>query len=43
VAVYYAPVIDILPGVQAQADIGESRNVIIEGEKKRVYFAVEPS
>jgi len=37
---YYAPVIDILPGVQAQADIGESRDVIIGGEKKRVYFAV---
>ncbi len=37
---YYAPVIDILPGAQAQADIGELREVIIGGEKKRVYFAV---
>ena len=37
---YYAPVIDMLPGVQAQVDIGESREVIIGGEKVRVYFAV---
>lgn len=37
---YYAPVIDMLPGVQAQVDIGESRKVIIGGEKVRLYFTV---
>lgn len=37
---HYVPVIDIVPGAQAQVDMGESREVIIGGEKVRVYFAV---
>lgn len=37
---YYAPVIEMVPGVQAQVDLGEEREVMIGGTPTRVYFAV---
>jgi len=37
---YYEPVIDMVPGVQCQVDIGEIRNVLIGGVPTTVYFAV---
>ncbi|MBU0580185.1 MAG: IS21 family transposase, partial [Candidatus Margulisbacteria bacterium] len=36
---YYAPVIDMVPGAQAQVDLGEVRGVFIGGEAKTVYFS----
>lgn len=36
----YAPVIDNLPGVQAQVDLAEERKVLIAGQPTTVYFAV---
>ena len=37
---YYEPVIDMVPGAQIQVDMGELRNVLIEGEPTTVYFIV---
>ncbi len=37
---YYEPVIDMLPGVQCQVDLGELRGVMIAGMPRTVYFAV---
>ncbi len=37
---YYEPVLDMIPGVQCQVDLGEVRQVLIGGEKRTVYFAV---
>ncbi len=36
----YAPIINNLPGVQAQVDLGEERKVLINGTATTVYFAV---
>lgn len=37
---YYAPVLDMVPGVQCQVDPGELREVLIGGEPRTVYFVV---
>lgn len=37
---YYEPVIDMLPGVQIQVDMGELRDVLIGDKPTTVYFAV---
>ncbi|MCC5886595.1 MAG: IS21 family transposase [Gammaproteobacteria bacterium] len=37
---YYAPVLDLIPGVQCQVDPGELRGVAIGGEEQTVYFVV---
>ena len=37
---YYEPVIDMVPGVQCQVDLGEIRNVPIGGISTTIYFAV---
>jgi len=37
---YYEPVLDMLPGVQCQADPGEMRGVMIGGVPQTVYFVV---
>jgi transposase len=37
---YYEPVLDMIPGVQCQVDLGELRQVLIGGEERAVYFAV---
>ena len=37
---YYEPVIDMIPGVQCQVDLGELRDVLIDGKSTTVYFAV---
>ena len=37
---YYAPVLDMVPGVQCQVDPGELRGVLIDGEEQTVYFVV---
>lgn len=37
---YYEPVLDMIPGVQCQVDLGELRQVPIGGEERAVYFAV---
>jgi transposase len=37
---YYEPVIDMVPGVQCQVDLGEIRNVPIGGIPTTIYFAV---
>jgi transposase len=37
---YYEPVIDMIPGVQCQVDLGELRDVLIGGKSTTVYFAV---
>ena len=37
---YYEPVIDMVPGVQCQVDLGEIRNVPIGGTPATIYFAV---
>ncbi len=35
---YYEPVLDMVPGEQAQVDAGEQRGVLINGEPKTIYF-----
>ena len=37
---YYEPVLDMLPGVQCQVDLGEIREVQLGQERKTVYFGV---
>jgi transposase len=37
---YYAPVLDMVPGVQCQVDPGELRSVLIGGVETVVYFVV---
>lgn len=37
---YYEPVIDMVPGIQAQIDAGELRGVMIAGMPTTVYFVV---
>ncbi|OPL11178.1 MAG: integrase [delta proteobacterium ML8_D] len=37
---YYEPVLDMIPGVQCQVDLGELRQVQIGDETRAVYFAV---
>jgi transposase len=37
---YYEPVIDMVPGVQCQVDLGEIRNVPIGGIPTTIYFVV---
>lgn len=37
---YYAPVLDMIPGVQCQVDPGELRHVMIGGQPRTVYFVV---
>lgn len=37
---YYAPVLDMVPGVQCQVDPGELRQVMIGGQPRPVYFVV---
>jgi transposase len=37
---HYEPVIDMVPGVQCQVDLGELRNVAVAGDRITVYFAV---
>ena len=36
----YQPVIDMVPGVQCQVDLGEMRDVLVGGMPTSVYFAV---
>lgn len=36
----YQPVIDLLPGVQCQVDLGEMNNVLIASQPSTVYFIV---
>ena len=37
---YYEPVLDMIPGVQCQVDLGEIRGIKIGGEDRTVYFVV---
>jgi len=37
---YYEPVLDMIPGVQCQVDLGEMRGIEIGGEEHKVYFVV---
>ena len=37
---YYEPVIDMIPGVQCQVDIGELRAVLLGGAETTIYFVV---
>ena len=37
---YYEPVLDMVPGVQCQVDLGEVRGIQIGGEERTVYFVV---
>jgi len=37
---YYEPVLDMIPGVQCQVDLGEVRGVQIGDEERTVYFVV---
>jgi len=37
---YYEPVLDMLPGVQCQVDLGELREVQIGQERRTIYFGV---
>ncbi len=37
---YYEPVLDMVPGVQCQVDLGEMGGIKIGGVESRVYFAV---
>ena len=37
---YYEPVIDMIPGIQCQVDMGELRDVMIGGIPTTVYFTV---
>jgi len=37
---YYEPVLDMVPGVQCQVDLGEVRGVLVGGQEVSVHFAV---
>jgi len=37
---YYEPVLDMVPGVQCQVDLGEMGGIEIGGEERKIYFAV---
>ncbi|MFZ5993461.1 MAG: IS21 family transposase [Thermodesulfobacteriota bacterium] len=37
---YYEPVVDSVPGVQCQVDLGEQRQILIGGVENVVYFSV---
>jgi len=37
---YYEPVLDMVPGVQCQVDLGEMSGIEIGGEERKIYFVV---
>src|SRR5690625_1348100 len=37
---YYEPIVDSVAGVQCQVDLGEQREVFINGTKQTIYFCV---
>src|SRR5690625_7571715 len=37
---YYEPIVDSVAGVQCQVDLGEQREVLINGTKQTIYYCV---
>lgn len=37
---YYEPVLDMIPGVQSQIDLGSMSGIVIGGKEYKVYFVV---
>lgn len=37
---YYEPVLDMVPGVQCQVDLGEMSGIVIGGKECKIYFVV---